>query len=309
MPSARRTGLVLAPVLIVPLVAVAALGAGSVSTAGPVTVIAPADQGAVVPPPPLADPPPGAPVEPAVTTAPPSVPTISAPPPIEPAPSAQPPVEPAPAAPAPLNVQATRTPPIFSGPLGTPGKVVYLTFDDGPTATTTTLLDLLARNRAKATFFALGNNVVERPRTAARAVREGHAVENHSWSHPRLTGLDWAAFYRQISKTNTAIKTVTGDAPECLRAPYGIYDGGTLLRAQRFGMPLVQWSVDSRDWSRPGTKAIVRNVLSNVRNGSIVLLHDGGGNRQQTIDAVRILLPELRERGYVMRALPQCSDA
>jgi peptidoglycan/xylan/chitin deacetylase (PgdA/CDA1 family) len=306
MPSVRRTGLLLAPVLIVPLVAVAALGAGSASTAGPATVIAPADQGAVVPPPPLADPPPGAPVEAAATTPPPAVPTISAPPTIEPAPSTSAPVE---SAPSPVNVQATRTPPIFSGPLGTPGKVVYLTFDDGPTATTTTLLDLLARHRAKATFFALGNNVVERPRTAARAVREGHAVENHSWSHPRLTGLDWAAFYRQISKTNTAIKAATNDAPECLRAPYGAYDGGTLLRADRFGLRMIQWSVDSRDWSRPGAKAIVRNVLSNVRNGSIVLLHDGGGNRQQTIDAVRILLPELRERGYVMRALPQCAGA
>lgn len=195
-------------------------------------------------------------------------------------------------------------PAVFRLPPVPRGKVVYLTFDDGPTPYTTQILDLLKKNNAKATFFVIGQQVAKRAPTVARAYREGHAVENHTWSHPTLTRLTWADFRSQIARTNVAVQKATGDAPECIRPPYGSYNKGTLIRAQRFGMPLVLWSIDSRDWARPGTGRIVKNVLNNVGDGSIVLMHDGGGPRAQTVAAVKYLLPELRKRGYAIRALP-----
>jgi peptidoglycan/xylan/chitin deacetylase (PgdA/CDA1 family) len=85
-----------------------------------------------------------------------------------------------------------------------------------------------------------------------------------------------------------------------------VFDNGTLIRAQRFDMPLVQWSVDSEDWSRPGTGRIVRNVLDEVRDRSIVLMHDGGGPRLQTVQALERILPVLKKRGFVMQPLPMC---
>lgn len=184
------------------------------------------------------------------------------------------------------------------------GQVVYLTFDDGPTQYTPQILDLLKKHNAKATFFVVGQQVSKRSRTVARAYREGHAVENHTWNHPTLTRLTWAQFRSQIARTNGAVKKTTGNAPECVRPPYGTYNKGTLIRAERFNMPVIRWSVDSRDWDTPGTGRIVANVLKNVKDGSIVLMHDGGGPRQQTVAAVKYLLPQLRARGYAIRALP-----
>jgi peptidoglycan/xylan/chitin deacetylase (PgdA/CDA1 family) len=119
-----------------------------------------------------------------------------------------------------------------------------------------------------------------------------------------LTKLTWAQFQSQIERTNAAVGRATGDAPECIRPPYGITNRNVLLRAQKFHMPLVMWSIDSRDWARPGTSRIVRNVMSKVKDGSIVLMHDGGGPRAQTVAALKVLLPSLRKQGYAIRALP-----
>jgi peptidoglycan/xylan/chitin deacetylase (PgdA/CDA1 family) len=201
-------------------------------------------------------------------------------------------------------VTAYPRPAIYSLPPAKRGKIVYLTFDDGPTPYTTEVLTLLKRYNAKATFFVIGNQVGKRIPTVKRAYRDGHAVENHTWSHPTLTRLTWSQFRSQVARTNVAIAQATGDAPECLRAPYGTIDRNVLLRAQRFNLPAIQWSIDSRDWAKPGTSRIVRNVLGNVKDGSIVLMHDGGGNRAQTVAALKYILPALRKQGYAIRALP-----
>lgn len=195
-------------------------------------------------------------------------------------------------------------PAVFSLPPVPRGKIVYLTFDDGPTPYTTEVLTLLKQYNAKATFFVIGNQVSKRIPTVKRAYRDGHAVENHTWSHPKLTGLTWTQFRSQVARTNTAVAQAAGDSPECLRAPYGSINRNVLLRAQRFNMPVIQWSIDSRDWAKPGTYRIVRNVLGNVKDGSIVLMHDGGGNRAQTVAALKYILPSLRKQGYAIRALP-----
>jgi peptidoglycan/xylan/chitin deacetylase (PgdA/CDA1 family) len=192
----------------------------------------------------------------------------------------------------------------FSMPPAPRGKVVYLTFDDGPTRYTNKVLTLLDQYNAKATFFVIGEQVRQGPATIRRAYREGHAVENHTWSHPSLKGLTRAQFRSQVARTNAAIRKATGDAPECLRPPYGITSRTVLARAQRLRMPVVMWSVDSRDWAKPGAPKIARKVLKNVKDGSIVLMHDGGGKRGQTVAALKTILPQLKKRGYTMLALP-----
>jgi peptidoglycan/xylan/chitin deacetylase (PgdA/CDA1 family) len=202
------------------------------------------------------------------------------------------------------RVTAYPRPVVFKLPAVPRGKIVYLTFDDGPTPYTTQVLTLLKQYNAKATFFVIGNQVGKRVPTVQRAYRDGHAVENHTWNHPALTGLTWSQFRSQVARANVAVAQATGDSPECLRAPYGAINRSVLLRAQRFNMPVIQWSIDSRDWSKPGTYKIVRNVLNNVKDGSIVLMHDGGGNRAQTVAALKYILPSLRKQGYAIRALP-----
>lgn len=202
------------------------------------------------------------------------------------------------------RAKAYPRPLVFSLPPAPAGKVVYLTFDDGPSRYTAPVLNLLKKYNAKATFFVIGNQVSKGRATVQRTYREGHAVENHTWNHPTLTRLTATQFTSQVTRTNKAVRDATGDVPECLRAPYGSVNGNVLLRAQRLRMPVIQWTVDSRDWSKPGTSRIVANVMKKVKDGSVVLLHDGGGNRAQTVSAVKYLLPKLKKKGYVIKALP-----
>jgi peptidoglycan/xylan/chitin deacetylase (PgdA/CDA1 family) len=187
------------------------------------------------------------------------------------------------------------------------GAVVYLTFDDGPHPTyTPQLLDLLAAYEAQASFFVLGSQVVRFPDLVARLVRAGHAVGNHTWSHPRLPGLAPAALSRELLDTQDAIQRAAGITPACLRPPYGDRDAAVTARAAELGLRMTLWDLDPRDWARPATAAIVDHVLAQVRPGSVVLLHDGQRGREQTVAATAQLLAALTERGYELRALPGC---
>jgi peptidoglycan-N-acetylglucosamine deacetylase len=198
---------------------------------------------------------------------------------------------------------APPAPPAASGQ----GAVVYLTFDDGPHPTyTPQLLDLLAAAGARATFFVLGAEVVRSPDLVARMVREGHAVGNHSWSHPRLPRLSPSGLTRELLDTQDAIQRASGVTPACLRPPYGDRDAAVTARAGELGLRMTLWDMDPRDWARPGTDAIVDHVLARVRPGSVVLLHDGQRDREQTVAATAQLLVALTERGYQLRALPGC---
>ncbi|MET8626835.1 polysaccharide deacetylase family protein [Kitasatospora sp. NPDC004669] len=179
------------------------------------------------------------------------------------------------------------------------GKVVYLTFDDGPSpAYTPRILSILDRYGVHATFFEIGENVAAHPSLTKQVARQGHSVQNHSWSHPDLRRLSATSFNAQVSRTDQAIRAQTGRAPKCLRPPYGAVNGTVRSRAAGLGKQVVLWSVDPADWSRPGTGAIQSRVLNNVRSGSVILLHDGGGDRSQTAAALPTILSTLKARGY-----------
>ncbi len=183
-------------------------------------------------------------------------------------------------------------------------KYVYLTFDDGPNPPyTNQVLAALARYGAKATFFEIGENVAKSPATTRRVRQAGHSVQNHTWSHPDLRGLSLSAFNSQVLRADRVIRAQTGVTPTCLRPPYGSVNATVRSRAAALHKKIELWTVDPRDWSRPGTSVIVRRVLDNVRSGSVVLMHDGGGDRDQTVAALPTILRTLKARGYTFRLL------
>ena len=156
------------------------------------------------------------------------------------------------------------------------GSYIAMTFDDGPSATLTPkLLDLLAAHHMKATFFVVGQNAADHPEILKRAVREGHEIANHSWSHPNLGKMSDESVRRELQKTDDAIKAAIGTRPTLMRPPYG-----SITARQKnwihdeFGYRIIIWDVDPLDWKRPGPHTVTHRILSEVRPGSIILAHD-----------------------------------
>jgi peptidoglycan/xylan/chitin deacetylase (PgdA/CDA1 family) len=193
---------------------------------------------------------------------------------------------------------------------GSPDKRdIALTFDDGPRAPhTAQLLEVLKRHRARATFFLLGTNVDADPASARAVAEAGHAIGSHAYTHRSMVLQTRAEVERQLARADAAIRKATGVRPAFFRPPYGAENDATLAASKALGYVAVEWSVSSKDWDRPGVDVIVENVLSQIHNGAIVLMHDGGGDRSQTVAAVARLIPELRRRGYRLVTVPELLD-
>lgn len=181
----------------------------------------------------------------------------------------------------------------------TQDKVLALTFDDGPSPTfTPKVLSLLEQYHARATFFVIGERVKQYPDIVRREVTLKNQVENHTYHHIVVTGKGKHEIEMELSQSEKDISSVTGFAPHFFRPPGGHYDATSVNVAEQHGYITVLWSVDSRDWSDPGVEDIVLRVMKNVHSGDIVLFHDQGGNRAQTIQALRVILPKLEAEGY-----------
>jgi peptidoglycan-N-acetylglucosamine deacetylase len=177
-----------------------------------------------------------------------------------------------------------------SGPAD--AKRVAITFDDGPSDHTRSLLRVLERNDATATFFVLGRELPGRKRILRAIARRGHEVGNHSTSHAQLPGTG------DIAATNAMIEPIVG-RPSCVfRPPQGVVSGKLARRVRALGMTMVTWSVDPGDWVLRDPEALRERVSSAIEPGAIVLLHDGGGDRSATVAALPKLLRLLRKRGY-----------
>jgi peptidoglycan/xylan/chitin deacetylase (PgdA/CDA1 family) len=160
---------------------------------------------------------------------------------------------------------------------------------------------VLARYSAKATFFVLGQQAKRFPDFIVAEVQAGHAVANHTYDHHTLTGISREAFFKEVQNT----EAILGDlATKCLRPPYGATDAYTRAYAAELGYSLVMWDIDTRDWSQPGADAIVSTVLTKAFPGAIVLFHDGGGDRSQTVEALETILETLSNQGYIFE--PVC---
>jgi len=181
----------------------------------------------------------------------------------------------------------------------TASATVALTFDDGPQPNfTPQILHVLQQYGVHATFFCIGSQVQAYPAIVRQTVQGGNVVGNHSWSHPNLTTLSSAAIRQQLSTTSAAISQATGSVPTLFRPPYGATNETVRSIAAQLGMVQILWTLDTRDWQRPGVAAIVNAALTSARNGSIIILHDGGGDRSQTVQALPQIISGLEQRGF-----------
>jgi peptidoglycan/xylan/chitin deacetylase (PgdA/CDA1 family) len=184
---------------------------------------------------------------------------------------------------------------ISRGPTNLP--YVAMTFDDGPNPRNTPrLLDMLRQRNIKATFYVIGRNVDLYPQVVRRIVAEGHEIGNHTYDHRLLTKMSNSEVLSQLTRTRDAVARAAGVVPRTLRPPYG-----ALTQRQRqfvheqLGYPTVLWSVDPRDWKRPGPSVVTSRILRAANNGAIILSHD---LHSQTVDAMPATLDGLLRKGF-----------
>ncbi|MFL6056614.1 MAG: polysaccharide deacetylase family protein [Actinoallomurus sp.] len=185
-----------------------------------------------------------------------------------------------------------------------PPNAVALTIDDGPDPRWTPMaLDLLAEHQVSATFCLIAEQVTQFPKLVERIVAAGHQICDHTVTHPlNLPGLATARMHEEIVGAHDRIAQTAGMAPKFFRAPGGNWSAQVMDTAAAHGMVCIDWQVDPRDWARPGTSSITRTMLG-ARAGDIILCHDGGGDRSETMQALRTVIPALKQRGLAFVAL------
>lgn len=186
------------------------------------------------------------------------------------------------------------------------GRHMMLTFDDGPNPEYTPhILDTLAKYDVRAMFFLCGECVVQNKELVARMAEEGHVVGNHTWTHPLLTSLKRREIRDEMASTSDAIEDSYGERPQWFRAPYGAWNRAAFQLGAAMGMEPMAWTVDTTDWTTPGVSTIVDRVESGAAPGVVVLSHDAGGDRSQTVRAIREWLPHLLDSGYHLTVPPR----
>lgn len=201
---------------------------------------------------------------------------------------------------------APRTPPrrtpVRSEPLlriSGRGRTMVLTFDDGPDPRYTPhILDTLARYEVRAMFFVCGEMAALHPDLLERMTEEGHVVGNHTWSHPLLTKMTRRQIRSEMERTSDVVEESCGERPEWFRAPYGAWNRAAFQIGADLGMEPLAWTVDTLDWTTPGSRTIVSRVENGAAPGVVVLSHDAGGDRSQSVRALREYLPQLLDAGY-----------
>jgi peptidoglycan/xylan/chitin deacetylase (PgdA/CDA1 family) len=188
---------------------------------------------------------------------------------------------------------------------GSQHREIALTFDDGPGPYTPQILSLLERHDVPATFFEVG--VLERYfySSTAAIVADGDAIGDHTESHAAMSRLPLRAQRTQLLEDAAAVGRHGARFPRLFRPPYGMWNAATLAVLHRYRMLMVLWTVDTGDYRRPGVQAIVTAALSGARPGAIVLLHDAGGNRSETVAALPRIIAGLRGRHYRLVTVPR----
>lgn len=181
-------------------------------------------------------------------------------------------------------------------------KMVALTYDDGPSANTPKILDTLEKYDAVATFFVVGNRVSTYANTVKRAYGMGCEIGNHTYEHKILIRADAAGIREQVSKTNAAVKNITGTDPIVMRPPGGCVND--TVKSQT-GMPMILWSIDTLDWRTRNAASTKTAVLDHVKDGDIVLMHD---LYEATANASTTIIPTLVERGYQLVTVSELAE-
>jgi peptidoglycan/xylan/chitin deacetylase (PgdA/CDA1 family) len=183
----------------------------------------------------------------------------------------------------------------------TADKVLYLTFDDGPSPHTARLLASLRRHDARATFFVAGGPAQSSRADIRRMRRDGHAIGNHTWWHPRLTEVSTPRIRKELTTTRRAVGRWMGP---CMRPPYGLIDARVARTSISLGFQPVLWTAHIEDWVRHPARWTVQRLRKNTKPGAVILMHD---THAQTVTAVRKMLPTWRERGYRLEVVPACA--
>ncbi len=202
-------------------------------------------------------------------------------------------------------IRCVRRGPALAYSNGARRKIVALSFDDGPAPITPQFVRMLEAQHVPATFFMIGDQIGAQYRTTLeRELRNGDALGDHTWTHPDLELLSAGELRAQLQRTIEAIRKLTGYTPCVFRPPYGDYDPAIVDTASSLGLATILWDVDPSDYTLPGTSVIEQRVLEQVQPGSIILSHDGGGPRAQTLAAYPYIIEALKRRGYRFETVP-----
>lgn len=190
-------------------------------------------------------------------------------------------------------------------------KVVALTFDDGPNPPyTDEIVDYLHAEHVPATFFVVGLAVHAHPEVVRKEYDDGNAIGNHTWDHAHLILLSRAHVERELTSTEDEIQRVTGERTPIFRPPFGARDFTVISVARQLGLQVIMWSVPlPADWTQPPPDVIADRVLKYVKNGAIIVLHDGNkgrsADRKNTVEATKLIVTALRKKGYQFVTVPQ----
>lgn len=179
-------------------------------------------------------------------------------------------------------------------------RVVAITFDDGPNPVyTPQVLEIFSEAKGKATFFMIGEQMRNHPDVVKQVCDQGHEIGNHTFTHPKLSELSLKDCLKEIEETEKLIEEMAGRKPVVFRPPYLDYNQDTVSLLQEMGYPMIgALNLEAQDWEQPGVGHILGKSRAVVKNGSILIFHDGYGDRSQTIEAVRMLVSELTLQGY-----------
>jgi peptidoglycan/xylan/chitin deacetylase (PgdA/CDA1 family) len=185
------------------------------------------------------------------------------------------------------------------------GKDIALTFDDGPGPYTPGVLDVLERYHVQATFFAIGEMERYFSASTIREIRDGDAVGDHTETHLPLASLSAHDQHEELFEQIARIELLGGPRPTLFRPPYGSFNTTTIRELRALHLLMILWSVDTGDYLLPGVSVIVQRALAGAHPGAIILMHDGGGDRSQTIAALPTIIRELRARGFHLVTIPR----
>jgi peptidoglycan-N-acetylglucosamine deacetylase len=202
-----------------------------------------------------------------------------------------------------VNAVLAYTPFVKEG--GARGHDIALTFDDGPGPYTPGVLSVLEREHVPATFFVIGEELRYFSASTVREIHDGFVIGDHTETHPMMAQLSAHDQHEELFEQAARIELLGGRRPQLFRPPYGSFDATTFHELSQMHMLMVLWSVDTDDYERPGVQVIVNNALAGAKPGAIILMHDAGGDRSETIEALPAIIRDLRKRGYDLVTVPQ----
>ena len=195
--------------------------------------------------------------------------------------------------------------------VNTSQKMIALTFDDGPSPTfTPQIIEILKKNNVKGTFFVIAKEAEKYPEIVRRAVYLGNEIGNHTYNHNYLNRYTEDEFRQELILAESAILKSARVKPKLFRPPGGYYNENIVKVSKKHGYKVIIWSWEQQpvDWANPGTEAIIRRVLKNVGSGNIIVFHDRGGDRRQTVQALQPVIDGLKEKGFKMVTVSEMLD-